>query len=164
MTLTRTKRLMTDPAYQIVDRAYAEYNGITGITAVIPIDDTIPQQGEGTQLLTATISPKATTNRLRVTVSGSGGTASIAQSVCAIFRDAIANALHSVVISTADASNIPNFSTTFEFVPGTTSPVNINVRFGPNTGGTFYPNATVGGARLLGGNAKITLVVEEIAA
>ena len=49
----------------VIDSAYAEYTSNTDISSAIPIDDTIPQSGEGVEILTVSITPKSTTNKLR---------------------------------------------------------------------------------------------------
>lgn len=148
----------------IVDRAYAEYTTNAGVTAVIPADDTIPQSSEGTQILSVSITPKTTTNRLRIRVFVAGSHTVAAGAVtAAIFSGASANALRAVIINAAaTANNLVSFGFETEYVPGSTSAATISVRIGP-TGGTFYTNGTSSG-RLLGGASACTLEVEEITA
>lgn len=148
----------------IVDRAYAEYATSAGISATIPADDTIPQSGEGTQILSVSITPKTTTNRLRIRafIAGAHGTASGAVTG-AIFSSASANALRATIINANATANLfASFALEHEYVPGSTSALTISVRVGPS-GGTFYTNGNNSG-RFLGGASACTLVVEEITA
>ncbi len=53
------------PNGTVVGGAYAEYTANANLSAQIPRDDSIPQVGEGTEILTLTITPKSATNKLR---------------------------------------------------------------------------------------------------
>jgi hypothetical protein len=54
----------------IVNRDYQEYTTNADLTTNIPIDDTIPQITEGTQILSLSITPKASANRVRLDPHG----------------------------------------------------------------------------------------------
>jgi hypothetical protein len=146
----------------VVDRAYAEYTANADLTTTIPADDTIPQNTEGTQILSVTIPPKTTTNRLRCRVQGAGSMSVTGVITAAIFRNGSADAIAASTHSIESASNIRPIISEVEYVPGTTSTVTISVRVGPNTG-TMRLNGS-NGARFFGGAFRATLVVEEIAA
>ena len=47
----------TSPSGSIINSAYGEYTANADLTATIPADDTIPQNTEGTEIVTATITP-----------------------------------------------------------------------------------------------------------
>lgn len=147
----------------IVDRAFASYATYTNLTATVPVDDTIPQNTEGTQILSVSITPKTTTNRLRIRahVAGADATTSGATTT-AIFSNASANALRAIVVSQPGANLIQSFALEHEYVPGVTSAVTISVRVGPLSG-TFWANGN-STSRFLGGASACTLVVEEITA
>jgi hypothetical protein len=148
----------------VVDRAYAEYTANADLTATIPLDDTIPQNTEGTQILSATITPKTTTNRLRIRVRAWGAVATTTELlVMAIFRNTDANAISAGIGSQAIAAT--GFVSTvleYEFVPASTATQTINVRVGASTG-TLRLNGTLS-ARRFGGASACTLVIEEITA
>lgn len=148
----------------VVGRAYGEYLLNADIATVIPADDTIPQNTEGTQIISLSYTPKTTTNRLRLRFQGQASPAAApANIVAAIFSSASANALCGVdVVAGAINTNVM-LAVEHEYVPATTSTLTISVRVGPGAANTIRMNGSSAG-RLLGGVAKATLVVEEIAA
>ncbi len=143
-------------------RAYNEYLLSEDITIPLPYDDTIPQNGEGVEKLSATITPKTTSSRVRVTfhaLAGTSGSSTI-ESVAALFQDSIADALIATSsLTTATQDQVISFQ--FEHSPATTSLVTYKVRVGPGSAGTMRLNGT-SAARKFGGVARATLVLEEI--
>lgn len=145
----------------IINRVYAEYATNADITAVIPLDDTIPQISEGTEIVTASITPKKTTSRIRVRFDafGAGNAQNI---IAALFQDAIANALRAVAITAAGTSSPQVISLVFEHSPATTSSVTYRIRVGSASGTVRLNGGSL--ARFFGGVAAATLVLEEIQA
>jgi hypothetical protein len=154
MTALRTRQAI--PA-----RAYAEYSANADLTATIPLDDTIPQSTEGTEILTATITPKSVNSRIRATISGFGCTSTIKTIILGLFQDAIANALfaHSIISTTGD--NPFPIACVFEYPPATTSAITLRVRIGMDVPATLRMNG-FSGSRKFGGVAKATLTLEEV--
>jgi hypothetical protein len=146
----------------VVDRAYAEYTANAVLSSIIPGDDTIPQSGEGSQILTLNITPKSATNRLRVSFNGQVVANGTTPLVVAIFAGG-ANAIDAKVFTPPGAAVAFGCSTEVEFVPGVTTAVTISVRVGPTAAANIYFNGGTGG-RLLGGASRATLIVEEITA
>lgn len=153
------------PTYQaasagkLVSRAYSEYSTNAGISTVIPYDDTIPQITEGTEIVTASITPTSASNRVRVTFSGYVDAGAIDPVVVALFRDAGASAIYATAVgNTASPSSL---AFVFEHVPATTSATTYRIRVGPSAAGTIRLNGTTAGRRL-GGVGVASLVVEEI--
>ena len=148
----------------VVDRAYGEYTANAALTTIIPFDDTIPQNTEGTQIISVTITPKSTTNRLRVRarVHGMSPTSGDVISI-AVFRNSDVNALSASFGSvTSAAATISMASIEFEFVPASTSLQTINLRVGGNLGAIRLNGTTT--ARVFGGASVCSLIVEEITA
>lgn len=146
------------------NRAYVEYATYSGVTQIIPTDDTIPQNTEGVQILSASITPTATTSRLRITVSGNAAATSIngALVTVATFSGASSSALDAQPIYSANGQ-LSKYSHTFEYAPSTTSAVTISVRIGTNNASNpFAINGTA--ARIYGGVVKWTLIIEEVPA
>jgi hypothetical protein len=146
------------------DRAYAEYLTSEDLTTVLPYDDTKPQITEGVEKLSASITPKATTSRVRVTfqcMAGTSGAGTIF-AVAALFQDSTADALQAVGVLVS-ASNAHVLSFQFEHSPATVAAVTYRVRVGPGSAGTLRLNGEFN-ARKFGGIARATLVVEEILA
>lgn len=145
----------------IVDRAYAEYTTSSDIAPDIPDDDTIPQSSEGTQILSVSITPKTTTNRLRIrTHVWAGADASNPWGI-AVFTGASSNAI--AVGSNAYGAQGAVCSAEVEIVPGVTSSVTVSVRAGCIGTGNLRVNG-YGGVRKFGGAGRAVLVVDEISA
>ena len=130
-------------------------------TAVaLPYDDTIPQITEGLELITATITPKNASNRLRIEFDGIiNCSTSVGVGSVALFQDATANALTARGGFGADSGKSWNCGFSHEMAAGTTSATTFRVRFGPDTG-TAYINGNA--ARKFGGVQAARLRITEI--
>jgi hypothetical protein len=147
-----------------VDRAFASYTANANLTGTIPYDDTIPQSTEGVQFLSATITPKTTTNRIRVRFQGAVTAGAAGRVAIAVFSTAGgANALCTDFTTVPAASQVGHFALEFEHVPGTTAAQTYSVRIGDSLGGSYRFNGS-DTARLFGGSMGATLVLDEIAA
>lgn len=146
----------------VIDRAYAEYTTNADLTPAIPGDDTIPQNSEGTQIASVSITPKSTTNRIRLRATIQFSQSSTQLALAALFENSVANALSATVSNGVSAANAMTMSLEYEKVPGSTSTQTYNLRIGP-TSGTMRANGLTSG-RLLGGACRATLIVEEIVA
>jgi hypothetical protein len=148
------------PADFVLNRAYNDNTTWTAVSA-IPHDDTIPQVGEGTEILTVSITPTSTSARLRLraTVVGAPGTNNYL--IAAAFLNGAADAIRSTsVYAGATSLTMTTAVLEYEYVPGSVSAQAWAVRAGTSTG-TGYVNGNSGG-RLLGGTMACTLVIEEI--
>lgn len=150
----------------VVDRAYAEYTANTDLSTTIPYDDTVPQSSEGTQILSVSITPKSTTNRLRVRFRGrwsswDGSSSPVGTAAAALFRDSTANALAADMCQ-AGAENAGLFNIEYEFVPGSISATTLKVRVGPSSSIVLIRMNGEHAARKLGGTQRATLIVEEL--
>jgi hypothetical protein len=149
----------------IVQQVRDQSNAYTSYTGVIPTDNTIPQNTEGDQIFTVTITPSSATNILMfdiyvfcsVTDSDVGIT-------FAIFQDSGADA----IFAGSERSEITGSkqrlcSLKHYMVAGTTSSTTFNVRIGTtNASRPIYFNGT-SFSRNYGGVAYSTFVVTEIA-
>ena len=147
----------------IVDRAYTEYLTSADITTVIPFDDTIPQVGEGTQILSVSITPKTTTNRIRLRFTGTGNISSNDVIIFAMFANGAADAIAAGATFSQATGNLVNCILETELVPGSTSAQTYTLRVGPSSALTLRMNGT-SAARRFGGVAKCVLIAEEITA
>lgn len=132
-----------------------------GFSTIIPIDDTIPQNTEGSEIITASITPKSTTNRLRITYSCSRlSPANNATTITALFQDTTANAL-----AAGDIYLVANtYGTMYlhhEMEAGTTSSTTFKIRMGPGSATTVYVNGD-STSRKYGGTTSARLWIEEI--
>lgn len=137
-----------------------ESGAVATSSTVIPFDDTIPQNTEGVEVLTRTITPASATNKLRITVTIFATVATTPWIIAALFQDAGANAL-------AAAATIPPVSTgggtiTFGHTmdAGTTSATTFKVRVGPSAAVTLTVNGQSSG-RIFGGVSVSSLTVME---
>jgi hypothetical protein len=150
------------PAGSIVDSSLAiQATSAFGVSATIPIDNTVPQIGEGTQILTLSFTPKKTTNKLRATVVVNGSNSGAGDWVAALFSAGAANAIAAEVTHCSAAGDHRTMKMVHEWTPGVTTAINITVRVGvaaPNAGQTFTINPAY-----FGSVNHCSLLVEEIA-
>ena len=131
-------------------------------TTIIPFDDTIPQNTEGDQYLTQSITPKSATSTLLIEVVLLVSVASVNQVTVALFQDSNASAIAAVgnyVGTTANAMDTVVFR--HRMTSGTTSATTFNVRAGLSGAGTLTVNGA-GGARRYGGVAVSSINIKEI--
>lgn len=135
-------------------------------TSTIDLDDTLPQNTEGAELLTCSITPTSASSKLRVDVQLNvvGSTINIA--IAALFKDSEASAV-GAVWSLISNTNNPCAPITMQYygTAGTESTVTFKVRGGmaTGTGGTFQLNGG-SGTRYLGGSLVSSITITEIAA
>lgn len=151
---------------KLIGHAYAETNAATTINSTIPDDNTIPQNTEGTLVLTATYTPVSTSNKLRITAvvrgshSGNG-----AFWVLSAFTNASADALVVGGPTYLTGATTGVVSLLAELTPPSAgSALTFTVRMGSlsSSPGTFTMDRTTAGSTL-GGVFKSELIIEEIA-
>lgn len=131
----------------------------TGTTAMF-LDDTIPQNTEGTEFFTVSITPKSATNLLIIHVQLFLSQSGLSNTIGALFQDSNANAIavgqNYNGTATAPAPVFINHTMT----AGTTNPITFRVR-GGSTAGTTTLNGQ-SGARQYGAITKSSIVVTEV--
>lgn len=131
-------------------------------TTVMPYDDTIPQNTEGDQYMTLTITPTNALNKLKIEVVGLFEANTAVRSVVALFQDSIANAL-----AAANSNNVASqgigapICFTHYMTAGTTSATTFKVRAGCESAGTITFNGA-GTARRFGGVSASSITITEI--
>lgn len=141
-------------------RAYDEYTANSDL-ATIPMDDTIPQVGEGTEILSADLAVQVDTNRVRITFQGFYGVTAAGFLTAALFVDGGANAVAATVAGAVDNTRPAPVMLQFEYEPGDTDSHTYSIRAGAHTAGTARMNGLFN-ARRMGGVARSTLVLEEV--
>jgi hypothetical protein len=130
-------------------------------TTIIPFDDTIPQNTEGNEYLTLTITPTSTTSRLVievvVTASHSAGSTWV---TTALFQDSTANALSAVTSSEATSTLGRTSRLLHNMAAGTTSATTFKVRVGGSVAGTTTVNG-FNGVRVFGGVLTSSIIITE---
>lgn len=142
-------------------------NTITGAvatgTTAIPDDDTIPQITEGDEYMTLAITPKATTNKLKIEVCWIGyNTNNGLMGVC-LFQDTTAGALACAVAYREATARPEPVNFTHYMDAGTTSATTFRVRAGGATGATTTFNGGFG-SRIYGGKLASSITITEIKA
>lgn len=131
----------------------------TGTTA-LPDDNTIPQNTEGDQYLTTSITPTSAINRLYITIAVYARHSANAYFSIALFQDSTANALAATKVP-SDSSNSRLGVLFYEMIAGTGSSTTFNVRAGGAGGATLTFNGE-GGASFFGGAVYSFIRVEEV--
>lgn len=133
-------------------------------TTVTPSDDTIPQNTEGDQYMSVSITPTSAINRLHVsTLAHCANSAGGYTITLALHQDSTANALAAQQIGDDTASRPQSIYLTHHMTAGTTSATTFKVRLGGSGAGTTTFNGSAG-ARLLGGVLASSISVEEVMA
>lgn len=127
-------------------------------TTVIPVDDTIPQNTEGDEVMSLTITPLNAAHILVINIWVAFGVNTSSFGTIALFQDAIADAI--TATCTFNGVGVPNHaSLCFTMVAGTTLATTFKVRLG-GTSGSLYFNGN-NGARVFGGVANSGMSITE---
>lgn len=133
-------------------------------TTTTPDDDSIPQNTEGDEYMTLSITPTSATNKLKIDIVTNFALSAATNACVALFQDSTANALAaSRVAQAAIAGRGCVDSFTYYMTAGTTSATTFKVRIGPDSAATTTFNG-VGGARRYGGVMASSITITEILA
>lgn len=157
-----------DATGRVLQTAFSIYTQNTSCTTKIPLDDTIPQNTEGDELVTCAITPKSATSKLRIEVMTgplSPAANSAAIIIAAIFRDDIANAVGATYVAN-NSSNIGQLQASLicEVTSGALTATTFKLRLGPSATSAKVTVNGNSGSRFLGGTMGVTMTVTEIAA
>lgn len=151
----------------VVQRVYTSTSGYDDCSVKMPLDDSIPQNTEGCELITLSITPSNSSNILRIEFNAfvkGDSSDHIYEVNCGLFQDSTANALAATVLGDRQ-DTLNNGSLIYTMVAGTTSSTTFKIRYG--NGGNINPRAYVnvqrGGthSRAFGGVASATLEITE---
>lgn len=142
----------------------AEYTTRTSITTVIPFDDTVPQNTEGTEIITLAITPTSTSNKLAIEFfmpfwDGD----SVRVGIAALFQDSTADALAVGACVNASNAYAEQLGLFHIMDAGTTSSTTFKIRVGTNAG-TIYLNRRSDADYFGSTTLHTTLRITEIAA
>lgn len=148
---------------KVIQRAYKAIATEVAIGGVaIPIDNSIPQSGEGVSILDAdAFTPLKSTTRLRITVMGNVGAAAANPYTIALFRDAGADAIAVACSRIGAASTMDSFCLVHEMASPGTSATTFKTRGGSTGVVTMGVNGT-GGGQLFNGTSIFSIIIEEI--
>ncbi len=152
--------LLNLPNGLVIDRASAELTAYTNSSATIPVDDTPPQNNEGVLVLSASITPKAPTHRLRVRCLLNIYCSATTNIVLALFVNGETSARRAVVTYNPGWPVVNAIE--YEFIAGAIAPQTITLRVGAGSGTMFFNGFS--SVRYMGGVAGCSMTVEEIKA
>jgi len=132
------------------------------VTATIPYDDTVPDDSEGTSILSATVQPVYATSYLLVEAE-SHVAANVAglNTILGIFSSTATLAVEVTTIATASVNLMQKISFSYLAQSSSTTSRAFTLRIGPEAAGTITINGQAA-ARLLGGAAITKLRISEI--
>ena len=134
-------------------------------TTQIPFDDSIPQNTEGAEILTATITPTSASTKLIITCNLSFSQQNYNGYVIALFQDSTADALKSWFRDRNGDSGgqvVDNGNFQYIMTSGTTSSTTFKIRGAPCGAYTFYWGDDRGSGRGGGTYEKISLSIMEV--
>lgn len=158
--LTNPEIDTTPPSGSIIGSASAAYGINENLESVIPLDDTLPQATEGTEVLSLIYAATSDTNKIRISFNAFGAASDDSIALIATLIIDGAAAVQSTVATGATGALLP-VCFTHDYMPGDTDEHTYAVCIGPGTAGAVRLNGNMSG-RLLGGAASARLIVEEI--
>lgn len=152
--------LQSGAVLQVVSQSFSS---VATSTVQIPADDTIPQNTEGTEYMSLSITPRLATSILRVDAIWWGSYAvSHTHMIMAVFRDSGSDALGAVSFGHS-GSYAKCFPMTVTATSGSTATTTFKVRVGGTDASTVTFNGA-SSARLFGGKAASSMTITEILA
>ena len=124
--------------------------GVATGTTTIPLDDTIPQNTEGTEFITVTITPKSASSILEITASVMVSPSNINWIIAALFKDSDASAIAAVYGYQTAATGGEFYSLKVRLASGGTSAITFKIRAGSPTASTVTFNGTSGNPKFSG--------------
>lgn len=159
--MTQNNIYSINPLVQIVK---SNTTALVTCSTAMPYDNSIPQNTEGTEVLTVTIVPTVTTSILEIIFAGyATGNGTPTSINVALFQDTTADALSASGFAVAAGSIGISIFLRHIMVASTTSSTVFKINIGPNSG-TAYLNGKTGGTRLYGGVSSATLSIREFRA
>ena len=150
------------PAGSVLQVVHAQSGTFATTTSIIPIDNTIPQNTEGAEFLTASITPTSATSILLITVNTFLSPNISNWVMAALFQDSIVNALATATTYMATATGGAAVSLAYSMTAGATSATTFKLRYGPGSAGTCGINGTTVG--IANGTLRTTITITEVAA
>lgn len=145
---------------QILNSVTSVLNTYFTAGGTAPSGNTIPTNTAGTEVMSVTITPSNTTNKLRIRFNGVCAPAGNDNVVVMLFQNSTVNAIAANLYS-VNANFATSVPLVFEFVPASTSPQTFHLRIGSAAGAAIYVNGNSAN-QVMGGTSVATLIVEEI--
>ena len=154
--------LSTSTSGIVAQRVTTRTTSVLTGTTTVPLDDTIPQQTEGDEYVTRSITPTNASSTLRIDVElNAANSAGAGHVIAALFQDSTANALEARAQHVSNSGCIVQVHFTYWMTAGTTSATTFKLRAGFSSAATLTVNGA-GGARQFGGVLASSITVTEI--
>jgi len=161
---------ITPSGGKILQFVRAETTANTSGSTAIPADNTIPQNTEGFEVLTCSITPVSASSKLYiVSTIYAGETGNVTNDICvALFRDSTASAFAAnfgIVDINAHSTGAPLYTSAY-INSNSTSSTTIKARIGGSTAGSLTLNILTDNSRtfpVLGGVYASSITIMEIA-
>lgn len=162
-TLDLSGKTLTLPAAnrsKVVQSVNTSSGALISTGTTIPLDDTIPQNTEGAELMTLAVTPTNATHKLKIEVVVQVGGSAAGNMTIALFQDSAADAI-AVGSGRIDASGAQvTVSLIHYMTAGTTSATTFKVRGGPSAGNLIFNGS--GAVRRFGGASSSSITITEI--
>lgn len=147
---------------KLVGRASTQTGAVATGTTLIPVDDTIPQIGEGDEYMTLAYTPADAANILEIQVTAcvSSGNTTDWKTV-ALFQDAVGNALAAAAHFQNGVNEMIPITFTHTMVAGGTSAITFRVRAGVRDAGATLTFNGVSAGRIFGGVMASGIIIKE---
>ena len=157
------------PSGSLVGFSNTQSSSLISGSTVMVIDDTIPQNTEGSEVLTVTHTPKASGNKLLIRFVGYMSTVNYGADyyyAAALFKDSTADALAATYgLSRSDVGHAGNIFLEHVYTTTGTSAITFKIRAGMSAGGSWAFNAQqFAVTRAFGGVSATSLSVQEFKA
>lgn len=159
--VTNPSRSAVMPSGVTVASQSGTYTNAVLISTPIPYDNTLPQAGEGTEIISLTHTPQAATNRIRVRFDGFATCQLQTVPVVAFLSVDGSTAVQAAAAHAASAGQATKISFEYEYIAGDTAAHTYSVRVGPGGASSIRFNGNAS-ARVFGGAAAARMTVEEI--
>lgn len=155
--------LAMGPRGRVVQVVHTSDSAVATGSTTVPNDDTIPQNTEGDEYMTLSITPKDTTNRLLIEAELQLASSAAVMAIAALFQDSTADALAAGMTAVTTADDPFRMIIRHEMAAGTTSSTTFKVRVGPDSAATITFNG-ISGSRKFGGVSASSMRITEVLA
>lgn len=145
----------------IIQEAIQQTGAVSTGSTIMPFDDTIPQNTEGDQYMSQSLTPVFAGNVLIVNCIANVAGSTLGNANVALFQDSGANALAASTVTVPAANYTETIPIGYRGIAGTTSSTTFKIRIGPSSAFTITFNGQAGG-RIFGGVMGSILRVTEI--
>ncbi len=126
----------------VLNRAVAVTSTAGSTATSIPNDNTIPQNTEGAEAITVTITPTSATSKLLIRFNAFFTMAALGTTTVALFQDTTANALNATCSTAGNSNYKVCIPLEYEMTSGTTSATTFKIRYGPDSGTSYFLQGT----------------------